>query len=196
MGDKNSSKNMNSDKTLAERRNHMHGILDDTLIVKLASVNNAQRTRKEAVDQRVKIVQDITRVSLTVLGGAITLQVFAHNTVKTHILFYLAVAGLLICVIASLVIRVVIAKSWDTTLNSLSAMEESFRMVVGSMKYHSDERHAQAYDDFEEALETDPTDIPDLAWPASMTSIIVLGSVFVISLISISLSLLFKISIN
>src|SRR4051812_27513202 len=98
------------------RRKARHDILDDMLQLKLSSVNNINRAIKETIGQRVGIAQDIMNISLAVLGGAITLKIFANDTIKTHILFYFAASFLLLCVIFSLVIRIYIAKIWNETL--------------------------------------------------------------------------------
>lgn len=190
------TRNTNTNSGVVQHQQQLNALFDDTLVVKLASVTNAYRARKEAVDQKSSIARDIMSVSLTALGGAITLQIFAAHTVKTPLLFHIAAAGLLICVIGALIIRAIIAAGWGKSLNALGDMEQALRMAVGTMKFHTDEHHTQAVEGFEEALDMEPDEIENLHWLASMQSVVTLSGLFIISLVAIALSLLFKITVS
>ena len=170
-------------------------VLDDILKIKLTELKNAYRVQKEATNKQAGLARDIMNVSLTALGGAITIKVFAKSEIiKTPFLFHLAAAGLLCCVILSLVIRLVLTHTWKSTNISLGSSDENLRTVIGDMKYHDQEHHSQAYENFEEALETEPN-MPHEPWLAKLRAVVILVSIFIISLVLIAISLLLKITV-
>lgn len=170
-------------------------VLDDILQIELSNVSNTYKAKKEATDNQISLTQDIMSVSLTVLGGAITLKIFASQTViKTPLLFYLASAGLLVCVVFSLIIRLVLTSTWRNVSELLAESEKDIRMTIGDVKYHDEEHHLQAMERFNE-LGSKPY-VDDEPMLAKLKPMIGLVSLFIISLIAIALSLLFKISVS
>lgn len=177
-------------------RSHTDEVFDYILDVELAAINNAYESGKESANKKTILIQDIMNICLTVLGGAITLKIFANpNVIKTPVLFNIATAGLLICVVVSLLLRLATMRFWQQTTDIILAYEEKLRLAVGDMKFHDNEHHFQASENFE-LLTSEGLSLPVEPKKINQNTMLTLVLVFAFSLISIAVSLLFKITVN
>jgi hypothetical protein len=175
-------------------RSNGHTMLDDLLQTRIAAIEAFSKSVSQSFSQRISILQDMANLSLVLLGGATSLTVFSDNKIKTHILFYLGEAGLLVVVIISFVIRLKILRARSKLTSALRKRENDLRNVIGLYKYHSTESHAEAevrYNDImSEKLDILP---PPLMITIAILSVLV--AIFITSIVLIGISILFKISV-
>lgn len=159
----------------------------------VATVSSVSRTVVQTISQKMSFLQDIANVAFAALGGMITLAIFSPGRIKTGLLFYLAGAGFVFCVLAASTIRTVLLKVSEKAYRSLVELEDDIRVAVGRVKYHGTEGHHEAFHNFESVMSR-KIEMPQLPWITHVYAIMAVSIVFVISLLFVGLSLLFKVS--
>lgn len=167
--------------------------LKDLLDSRRDETKSLYRALSGSVKQRVAVLQDIANVSLAVLGGIISLAVFANGHIKTHILFNSAGFGLVICILSAFALRLYLIKFWEDVLWVLAEREIEVWDAIGNMKYHNTHGHDQASERLKDVMTTEPP-LPHLPWQASLPLVSSIIILFLASLVFLGLSLLLHIT--
>lgn len=171
------------------------GQLRETIIdIELAGSNRREALSSSAqaiYTSRSSDVRDILNISITVLVGSLALYSAAPALIKTPVLFFISAAVLLLCVIICLAARLQLTEYLTRATATIEDYYTNLVLAASAFKMSATQDNLRLFKNADEA----ELRLPGLGWFAKHGPHIVIGT-FLIGIIGLGLSLLFRIGVS